>query len=325
MDDLRYWQLVHIRVPLLLQLSIHRTLLHLLDWVGQVNGFHGDLHFAHATEEICDEYTSWIPQEKVSTVAWSGHTLTLGTDFEQVIHVGFACRMDVFQELQKVEGVTIHQMDSYGQIWLVRQGVLSNLTAGQSHEVWRVEPLVHGGALTGVNDEEQLIVPPFLPHLLKRVGKFHVTNLLRVLELKEAIPTVAGQVYEDVAAVIREEAFGARSAGWQPSSQNTQEVLHCHLISSVVHLHIVSVHIQLHVLVAEHCGRFWVSVVTSHVISQHEHYVAVRNAQPLNTSVDGQSIGHMTVVEPESGCTYQNSPVVGMATAEELCCMILDV
>lgn len=25
MDDLRYWQLVHIRVPLLLQLSIHRT------------------------------------------------------------------------------------------------------------------------------------------------------------------------------------------------------------------------------------------------------------------------------------------------------------
>lgn len=38
-----------------------------------------------------------------------------------------------------------------------------------------------------------------------------------------------GQVYEDVAAVIREEAFGARSAGWQPSSQNTQEVLHCHL------------------------------------------------------------------------------------------------
>lgn len=57
-------------------------LLHLLNGVGQVNGFHGDLHFAHTTEEICDEYTSWIPQEKVSTVAWSGHTLTLGTDFE---------------------------------------------------------------------------------------------------------------------------------------------------------------------------------------------------------------------------------------------------
>lgn len=46
------------------------------------------------------------------------------------------------------------------------------------------------------------------------------------------------------------------------------------LISSVVHFHIVTVHIQLHVLVAKHCGRFGVSVVTSHVISQHENYVA---------------------------------------------------
>lgn len=40
-----------------------------------------------------------------------------------------------------------------------RQGVLPNLTAGQSHDVRRVEPLVHGGALTGVDDEEQLVVP----------------------------------------------------------------------------------------------------------------------------------------------------------------------
>lgn len=37
------------------------------------------------------------------------------------------------------------------------------------------------------------------------------------------------QVYEDVAAVIREEPFGARSAGRQPSSQNTQEVFYSHL------------------------------------------------------------------------------------------------
>lgn len=37
----------------------------------------------------------------------------------QVIHVGFAGWVDVFQELQQVEGVTVHQMDSYGQIWLV--------------------------------------------------------------------------------------------------------------------------------------------------------------------------------------------------------------
>lgn len=57
-------------------------LLNLLDGVGQVDGFHGDLHFADATEEICDEDASWVPQKKVSTVARSGHTLTLGTYFE---------------------------------------------------------------------------------------------------------------------------------------------------------------------------------------------------------------------------------------------------
>lgn len=44
-------------------------------------------------------------------------------------------------------------------------------------------------------------------------------------------PLITCQVYEDVAPVIREEAFRAWSAGRQPSSQNTQEVLHRHLKS----------------------------------------------------------------------------------------------
>lgn len=57
-------------------------LLHLLDGDGQVDGFHGDLDFAYATKEISDEDTSWVPQKKVSTVARSRHTLTLGTYFE---------------------------------------------------------------------------------------------------------------------------------------------------------------------------------------------------------------------------------------------------
>lgn len=37
----------------------------------------------------------------------------------QVIHGAFAGRVDILQELQQIEGVTIHQMDSYGQVWLV--------------------------------------------------------------------------------------------------------------------------------------------------------------------------------------------------------------
>lgn len=57
-------------------------LLHLLDGLSQVDGFHGDLNFADTTEEICDEDAPGVPQEKVSAVARSGHTLTLGTHFE---------------------------------------------------------------------------------------------------------------------------------------------------------------------------------------------------------------------------------------------------
>lgn len=40
-----------------------------------------------------------------------------------------------------------------------RQRVLSNLTAGQSHEVRRIEPLIHGRSLAGVNNKEQLVIP----------------------------------------------------------------------------------------------------------------------------------------------------------------------
>lgn len=57
-------------------------MLHLLDGVGQVDGINGDLNFADATKEICDEDTSRVPQKKVRTVARSGYTLTFGTYFE---------------------------------------------------------------------------------------------------------------------------------------------------------------------------------------------------------------------------------------------------
>lgn len=41
------------------------------------------------------------------------------------------------------------------------------------------------------------------------------------------------QVYEDVAAVVRQKPFRAWSAWWEPSSQNTQEVFNGHLKHSV--------------------------------------------------------------------------------------------
>lgn len=48
----------------------------------QADSIHGELNFTDTAEEICDEDTSWVPQEKVSPVARSGHTLTLWANFE---------------------------------------------------------------------------------------------------------------------------------------------------------------------------------------------------------------------------------------------------
>lgn len=62
--------------------KLYSHLLVRLDGIGQVDGFHGELYFADAAEEVCDQDAPWIPEEEVSTVAWSGHTLALGTDFE---------------------------------------------------------------------------------------------------------------------------------------------------------------------------------------------------------------------------------------------------
>lgn len=62
--------------------KLYLHLLHGLDGLRQIDGFHGDLYFAHAPEEICDQDAPWIPEEEVSTVAWSGHTLALGTNLE---------------------------------------------------------------------------------------------------------------------------------------------------------------------------------------------------------------------------------------------------
>lgn len=77
-------------------IELRLLLLHLLNGVGQVDGFHGDFDFAHTTKEICYEGTSGVPQEEISTVARGGHTLTLGTHFElwkQIKYEQFVSKM----------------------------------------------------------------------------------------------------------------------------------------------------------------------------------------------------------------------------------------
>ena len=88
-----------------------------------------------------------------------------------------------------------------------------------------------------------------------------------------------------------------KKGNWLACVNNLLTARHTDLISSVVHLHVVPVHVQLHVLVAEHGGRLGVSVVTSHVISQHENYVAGEreNNRALNmTTLENKVMLHLS-------------------------------
>ncbi len=53
-------------------------------------------------------------------------------------------------------------------------------------------------------------------------------------------------------------------------------------------------------------------------------YSPVWNTKPLDTPVDGQHVRYMSVVEPESRCVDQDSPVVGVTAFEEIVQVFLD-
>lgn len=85
------------------------------------------------------------------------------------------------------------------------------------------------------------------------------------------------------------------------------------LVTPVIHFHIVSVHIDLLVIIVENGGRAGVPRVAGHVVGYHQDDLAVGDAKALDAAVDGQNVGHMAIVEPESGSVNQHSPVVGVA------------
>ena len=60
-------------------------------------------------------------------------------------------------------------------------------------------------------------------------------------------------------------------------------------------------YIALHGM-ATHTRQTWPRVpgVARHVVRQHQHNVAVGDAQALHQAVEGQGIGHVPVVEPEA-------------------------
>ncbi len=81
----------------------------------------------------------------------------------------------------------------------------------------------------------ELHVPQYL---FECVRQLDVGDLLRVLELEEAVPAVTGHVDEDVGPGVGEEALGARRVRREAAGQQPHEVLHGHLVAAVVDLKI---------------------------------------------------------------------------------------
>lgn len=154
---------------------------------------------------------------------------------------------------------------------------------------------------------------PFLfPHLLKRVGEIKSANLLRVLELKKLVASVASHVHENVAPVVSQEPLAPRHLSTDAIGQETDKILHRHLVPAIVHLDVVAVEIDGTVRVAVDCPGKGVARVAGHVVGEHEDDLGVGDAQPLDGSVYGQDIGEMAVVEPEARRADEDGPVAGV-------------
>ena len=56
------------------------------------------------------------------------------------------------------------------------------------------------------------------------------------LKFQEAIAAMTGHIDEDIAAIIREKTFWARSTWRQTTCQHSDEILHCYFIATIIHL-----------------------------------------------------------------------------------------
>ena len=50
--------------------------------------------------------------------------------------------------------------------------------------------LIHGGSLTCINHEENLVISPFGPHLLKGICQFNIGYFFGILEFEKTVSTV---------------------------------------------------------------------------------------------------------------------------------------
>ena len=237
---------------------------------------------------------------------------------EQIAHSQLARRGRdlILQEIQDIIGPTIDDRDPDIVIRMVTIATLIDLRAARRNDVGAVEMLEERVGLAGVDHEEHLVVAALLPHLLERVREIPPADLLGVLELEELVPAVARHVDQHVAARVGAQPFPARHVFAQPVGEQPDEVLDRDLVAAVVDLDVVAVEIERAVGVV--VDRAWESVawVAGHIVGEHEDDLRVRDAQALDSAVEGEHVGEVAVVEPEAGGGDEDGPVGGVSAGE---------
>lgn len=162
------------------------------------------------------------------------------------------------------------------------------------------------------------MVATFLPHLLQGIAEFLARDFLRVLEFEEAVAAVAGEVNEDVGALVGEELLRARRFRGQSPRQQAHKVLHRDLVASVIDFDVVAVDVDVLDAIVEDGRWSRVSRIASHVVGYHEDDLGIGNSETFDAPVNGEDVGHVAIVEPETGRVHQYCPIVGVAIFGEI-------
>jgi ribosomal protein L19 len=137
-------------------------------------------------------------------------------------------------------------------------------------------------------------------------------DLLGILELQELISPVSSHVNQDIAPIIRHQSFTPRPTLWPSIRQKSNEVLDRDFIASVIDFNTTShsiVEVQVAGLVVEYGARERVARVAGHVIRKHKNDLRVGDTETLYSTVEGEGVREMTVIEPEAGGRDKDGPV----------------
>jgi hypothetical protein len=137
-------------------------------------------------------------------------------------------------------------------------------------------------------------------------------DLLGILKLQELVSSMSSHVDQDITPIIRHQPLTPRPTLRPSIRQKTNEVLDRNLIASVVDFNATAhsiVKIQVARLVVEDGAGERVARVASHVVRQHKDDLRIGNAEALDSTIEGESVCEMAVVEPEAGGRDEDGPV----------------